>query len=176
MNALVVVGAKGLAMDVDEYQRAALRTSPLRGAGELGADDRATIPQAGAAAVRSDSTGAKSSPAADSAGTKPAAGATDHPAADATDLPALTMGALGLCGEAGEFADLVKKHLYQGHPLDRGHLKKELGDVAWYLAISAEALDLSLSEVLQANIDKLKARYPEGFAAERSRRRRAGDK
>lgn len=81
---------------------------------------------------------------------------------------ALLNGVMGLCGESGECIDLVKKHLHQGHELDRAKLCKELGDVAWYLAETAYALDLSLEEVLRANLDKLKHRYPEGFRAERS--------
>ena len=75
---------------------------------------------------------------------------------------------MGLCGESGEAIDIVKKWLAQGHPLDREHLAKELGDVAWYLAETATALDVELEEVLLQNIEKLKRRYPEGFAAERS--------
>ena len=80
----------------------------------------------------------------------------------------LLNGVMGLCGEAGETIDLVKKDLHQGHPLDREKLIKELGDVAWYLAETAWALDVSLEEVLEGNIQKLRSRYPEGFATERS--------
>ena len=80
----------------------------------------------------------------------------------------LLNGVMGLCGEAGETIDLVKKHLHQGHPLDREKLIKELGDVAWYLAETAWALDVPLEEVLEGNIQKLRSRYPEGFATERS--------
>ena len=65
---------------------------------------------------------------------------------------------MGLCGEAGEAIDIVKKWMAQGHELDKEHLKKELGDIAWYLAEAATALDVSLEEVFQANIDKLKKR------------------
>ena len=75
---------------------------------------------------------------------------------------------MGLCGEAGEAIDIVKKHLAQGHELDKGALIKELGDVAWYLAEAAYALDLSLEEVLRGNLDKLKKRYPQGFETARS--------
>ena len=75
---------------------------------------------------------------------------------------------MGLCGESGEAIDIVKKWLAQGHELDKAHLAKELGDIAWYLAEAATALDMSLEEILQANIDKLKKRYPEGFSTERS--------
>ena len=80
----------------------------------------------------------------------------------------LINGVMGLCGESGEAIDIVKKHLHQGHPLDREGLKKELGDIAWYLAETAWALDLRMEEVLQGNLDKLKARYPEGFDCEKS--------
>jgi len=80
----------------------------------------------------------------------------------------LINGVMGLCGEAGEAIDLVKKHLAQGHPLDREKLIKELGDVAWYLAETAYALDVPLEEVLEGNIAKLKARYPQGFETEKS--------
>ena len=80
----------------------------------------------------------------------------------------LLNGVMGLCGEAGECIDLVKKHLHQGHELDRSKLCKELGDVAWYLAEAAYALDVSLEEVLRMNLDKLKKRYPQGFDSEKS--------
>ena len=78
---------------------------------------------------------------------------------------------MGLCGEAGEAIDIVKKWMAHGHELDREHLAKELGDIAWYLAEAATALDLSLDELLDANIEKLKKRYPQGFDTERSRNR-----
>lgn len=78
---------------------------------------------------------------------------------------------MGLCGESGEAIDVVKKWLAQGHDLDKAHLAKELGDIAWYLAEAATALDLPLEEILQANLDKLKKRYPEGFDTHRSQAR-----
>lgn len=78
---------------------------------------------------------------------------------------------MGLCGESGEAIDIVKKHLFQGHELDNGKLTKELGDIAWYLAEAATALDVPLEEIFQGNLDKLKKRYPEGFDARRSRNR-----
>ena len=96
---------------------------------------------------------------------------TQTPALNKKDV--LINGVMGLCGESGEAIDIVKRHLAQGHELDREHLIKELGDVAWYLAETAFALDVSLEEVCQRNIDKLKARYPEGFSAERSIHRSA---
>ncbi|MBP3351871.1 MAG: nucleoside triphosphate pyrophosphohydrolase family protein [Lachnospiraceae bacterium] len=80
----------------------------------------------------------------------------------------LINGVMGLCGESGECIDIVKRHLAQGHNLDREALIKELGDVAWYLAETAFALDVELEEVLIRNIEKLKKRYPDGFSTEKS--------
>ena len=80
----------------------------------------------------------------------------------------LINGVMGLCGESGEAIDIVKKHLAQGHELDREKLIKELGDIAWYLAEMATVLDIELEEVLERNIEKLKKRYPEGFDKEKS--------
>ena len=75
---------------------------------------------------------------------------------------------MGLCGESGEAIDIVKKHLFHGHELDREKLIKELGDIAWYLAETAWALDIPWEQILQGNIDKLKKRFPEGFSTQRS--------
>ena len=83
----------------------------------------------------------------------------------------LINGVMGLCGESGEAIDLVKKHLHQGHPLDKEKLSKELGDIAWYLAETAYALDLPLERILRGNLEKLQSRYPEGFSTERSMNR-----
>ena len=80
----------------------------------------------------------------------------------------LINGVMGLCGEAGEAIDLVKKHLHQGHALDREKLAKELGDIAWYLAETAYALDIPLEDILRGNLEKLAKRYPEGFSTEAS--------
>ena len=77
-------------------------------------------------------------------------------------------GTLGLAGESGEVADHVKKHLFQGHELDKDNLAKELGDICWYIAIMAEGLGYDLETIMQMNIDKLRKRYPNGFEAERS--------
>lgn len=87
----------------------------------------------------------------------------------------LLNGAMGLNGEAGEFIDLVKKHLFQGKPLDKEHLAKELGDVAWYLAVAAQGLGYNLETILQMNVDKLMERYPNGFEVQRSEHRKEGD-
>lgn len=91
------------------------------------------------------------------------------------EYPRLLNGLMGLNGEAGEAIDILKKHLFHGHELDKEHLAKELGDVAWYIAISADALGYDLETILQMNVDKLKARYPDGFEAEKSIHRKDGD-
>ena len=75
---------------------------------------------------------------------------------------------MGLCGESGEAIDIVKKHRFHGHELDKEKLIKELGDIAWYLAEAATALEIPLEDILTANIEKLKKRYPEGFDKEKS--------
>ena len=90
-----------------------------------------------------------------------AAMATLNPALDKKDV--LINSVMGLCGESGEAIDIVKKWLMQGHELDREHLVRELGDVAWYLAEAATALDAPLEAVFQGNLDKLRQRFPNGF-------------
>lgn len=75
---------------------------------------------------------------------------------------------LGLGGESGEVQDIIKKHLFQGHKLNIDKLAEELGDVCWYVALAAELIGVDLETVMQGNIDKLKARYPEGFSEEQS--------
>lgn len=82
---------------------------------------------------------------------------------------------MGMCGEAGEAIDLLKKHRAQGAALDIDRLAKEVGDCLWYIAEFAEASGVSLAEIAQRNIAKLKARYPEGFSEERSNNRAEGD-
>ena len=91
---------------------------------------------------------------------------TLNPQLDKKDM--LINGVMGLCGESGEAIDIVKKWLAQGHELDRDALAKELGDIAWYLAETAAALDIPLEDIFRANIEKLKRRYPEGFSTQRS--------
>lgn len=77
-------------------------------------------------------------------------------------------GALGLCGESGEVADVVKKFMFQGHPLEKEHLAKELGDICWYIAITAKGLGYDLETIMKMNVEKLWKRYPNGFEIERS--------
>ena len=76
---------------------------------------------------------------------------------------------LGVAGEAGEVADLIKKHIGHGHDLDRSKVGKELGDVLWYVTVLAERVGLSLESVAAQNIAKLRARYPDGFSVEASK-------
>lgn len=91
---------------------------------------------------------------------------TLNPELDNKDV--LINAVMGLCGESGEVIDMVKKHLAQGHELDKDKMVLELGDVAWYLAEAATALGVTLEDVMVANIDKLRKRYPEGFNIEKS--------
>ena len=91
----------------------------------------------------------------------------------------LLTAALGLSAEAGEFTEVVKKILFQGKPYNEEnifHMKRELGDIMWYMAQACMALDISIDEVMGMNFDKLSARYPEGtFSIERSENRVEGD-
>jgi NTP pyrophosphatase (non-canonical NTP hydrolase) len=80
--------------------------------------------------------------------------------------------ALGLTAESGEFADFIKKWLYHGHELDESKLLLELGDILWYANRAAFALGLTLEDVMQANSDKLRKRYPDGFSTQASLLRR----
>ena len=86
--------------------------------------------------------------------------------------------AIGISAEGGEFAEIVKKCIFQGKPMDddaQFHLKRELGDIMWYIAQACIALGISLEDVLDTNIQKLEARYPDGFEAFRSENRKEGD-
>ena len=87
----------------------------------------------------------------------------------------LLEGIMGLSGEAGEATDILKKVLFQGHMLDEEHVALELGDICWYLALAADAIGYDLETIMQMNIDKLKARYPNGFEVEKSVHRKEGD-
>lgn len=87
----------------------------------------------------------------------------------------LLNGCLGLAGESGELLDLVKKWCFHDKSVDIDHAKKELGDVMWYVAMICHAMGWDLDEIMRLNIDKLKARYPEGFDTEKSNHRATGD-
>ena len=84
--------------------------------------------------------------------------------------------AMGMCGEAGEVSELIKKYAYHGHAIDKDHLARELGDVLWYVSYMAHLFGYSLGEIMEMNQDKLAKRYPDGkFDEERSRNREEGD-
>ena len=84
--------------------------------------------------------------------------------------------ALGMCGEAGEASELIKKYAYHGHTIDTEHLARELGDVLWYVSYIAHLFGYSLGEIMVMNQEKLAKRYPDGkFDAERSKNRKEGD-
>lgn len=81
------------------------------------------------------------------------------------------MVSLGIAGEAGEVADLTKKLFFHGHDFVKQKFILELGDVLWYVARMASLLGVSLEDVAKANVEKLRARYPNGFSEEASRNR-----
>lgn len=83
----------------------------------------------------------------------------------------LILAALGIAGESGEVVDTLKKMLYHSHELNVTELRKELGDLLWYMVLLCETTGLRLDDVMQANVEKLQKRYPEGFDPERSQRR-----
>ena len=90
------------------------------------------------------------------------------------DNDKLMHGVLGLASEAGEVTGIFQK-IYQGHGFDKTHLVKECGDCLWMLAEILEAVHVPMSECMEMNIQKLQARYPDGFEAEKSLHRQAGD-
>ena len=95
------------------------------------------------------------------------------------NIALLLTGAIGIASEGGEFAEIVKKCIFQGKPLDaetRFHAKRELGDILWYWINSCRALDLDPNEVIAENVNKLKKRYPGGeFDVHYSENRQEGD-
>jgi len=93
-------------------------------------------------------------------------------------LPELLTASAGLSAESGEFTEVVKKILFQGKPLDEDniyHMKRELGDICWYLAVACTALNTTLEDILVMNVEKLSARYPQGFEIIKSEIRQDGD-
>ena len=95
------------------------------------------------------------------------------------NVPKLLTAALGLAAESGEFTEVVKKIILQGKPYNEDnvfHMKRELGDICWYIAQACMALDTSFDEIIEMNVDKLKARYPGGeFDVHKSENRKTGD-
>ena len=104
---------------------------------------------------------------------------TELDVTDDADIPRLLTAALGLSAEAGEFTEVVKKIILQGKPYNEEnvfHMKRELGDICWYLAQACMALDTTFDEIIEMNVDKLKARYPGGeFDVHNSENRKEGD-
>ena len=93
-------------------------------------------------------------------------------------IPQLITSAFGLTAESGEYSEVVKKIIFQGKPLNEEnifHMKRELGDICWYLSVACTALGTTLEEVIEMNFEKLSARYPEGFSIEKSENRKEGD-
>ena len=103
----------------------------------------------------------------------------DELVANGADIPHLLTAALGLTAESGEFTEVVKKIILQGKPYNEDnvfHMNRELGDICWYLAQACMALDTTFDEIIEMNVDKLKARYPGGeFDVHKSENRREGD-
>ena len=104
---------------------------------------------------------------------------TDLEAKNDADVPRLLTAALGMSAEAGEFTEVVKKIILQGKPYTEEnifHMKRELGDICWYIAQACMALDTNFREIMEMNYEKLSARYPEGaFDVYRSENRVEGD-
>lgn len=91
-------------------------------------------------------------------------------------MPNVLYAAIGMCGEAGEVSELIKKYAYHEHTIDTEHLARELGDVLWYVSYMADLFGYSLGEIMAMNQEKLAKRYPDGkFDAERSKNRKEGD-
>ena len=103
----------------------------------------------------------------------------DELVANGADIPHLLTAALGLTAESGEFTEVVKKIILQGKPYNEDnvfHMKRELGDICWYLAQACMALETTFDEIIEMNVDKLKARYPGGeLDVHKSENRREGD-
>ena len=91
------------------------------------------------------------------------------------DIGGVLNACLGLAGEVGELNDMIKKWVFHEKELDETHLKKELGDVMWYVAMMCQSMGWELDDILQMNIDKLIARYPEGFDVVKANNRQEGD-
>nr|WP_270551488.1 nucleoside triphosphate pyrophosphohydrolase family protein [Dorea longicatena] len=101
--------------------------------------------------------------------------ANDHSDNDCVDIGGIFNACLGLSGEVGEFNDMIKKWVFHEKELDMEHAKKEAGDILWYVVMLCESFGWNMEEIMQMNVDKLKARYPEGFDVERANNRAEGD-
>ena len=94
---------------------------------------------------------------------------------ESVDIGGIFNACLGLSGEVGEFNDTIKKWVFHEKELDMEHAKKEAGDILWYVVMLCESFGWNMEEIMQMNVDKLKARYPEGFDVERANHRAEGD-
>lgn len=94
---------------------------------------------------------------------------------ESVDIGGIFNACLGLSGEVGEFNDMIKKWVFHEKELDMEHAKKEAGDILWYVVMLCESFGWNMEEIMQMNVDKLKARYPEGFDVERANHRAEGD-
>lgn len=101
--------------------------------------------------------------------------ANDHSDNDCVDIGGIFNACLGLSGEVGEFNDMIKKWVFHEKELDMEHAKKEAGDILWYVVMLCESFGWNMEEIMQMNVDKLKARYPDGFDVERANHRAEGD-
>lgn len=100
---------------------------------------------------------------------------TDSKLNEVDDFGGVINGCLGLAGESGEVLDIIKKWVFHEKELDKDHLKKEIGDVMWYVAMLCESFDFNIDEILKINVCKLKSRYPDGFDTEKANHRIQGD-
>ena len=94
---------------------------------------------------------------------------------ESVDIGGIFNACLGLSGEVGEFNDMIKKWVFHEKDLDMEHAKKEAGDILWYVAMLCESFGWNMGEIMQMNVDKLIARYPDGFDVERANHRAVGD-
>ena len=104
---------------------------------------------------------------------------TELDVTDDCDVPRLLTAALGMCAESGEFTEIVKKIVFQGKPVNADnlyHMKRELGDIMWYVAQACMTLDTTIDEIIEMNVEKLEKRYPGGeFDVHYSENRKDGD-
>lgn len=91
------------------------------------------------------------------------------------DIAGVLNASLGLSGEVGELNDMIKKAIFHGHIISSKKIKKEIGDICWYIALMCDSFGFDLNEIMEMNIEKLKARYPEGFSEFLSQNRKEGD-
>lgn len=94
---------------------------------------------------------------------------------ESVDIGGIFNACLGMSGEVGEFNDMIKKWVFHEKELDMEHAKKEAGDILWYVVMLCESFGWNMDEIMQMNVDKLKARYPDGFDVERANHRAVGD-